>query len=133
MWGPVTAAGTPVTCSITWTENSADFESPPITKADTSVSYDYPAYVSMRPPVGSLAAKWHGVAQTDVMFALTFPIGTTVDFFFDFVLPDFGGAIPGPTIIAGTAGGFYHKTVHNVVPNTVNYLIVDLNEVICPK
>jgi hypothetical protein len=99
---------------------SADFESPPITKADTSVSYDFPAYVNMRPPRGSLASKWHGSAQTDEIFSLTYPSGATVDLHFEFVLSDFGGAIAGPTIIAGTAGNLYHKIVHSLTPSTVN-------------
>jgi len=120
MWGPVATAGTSVTCSVTWTESSNDFESPPVTKSDTSVSFDFPAFVEAKPPRGSLANKWHGSAQTDELLALTFPTGCVVDFFFDFVLSDFGGSLAGPTISGGTIGNLYHKIVNSLTAVTVN-------------
>jgi hypothetical protein len=119
-WGPVATSGTPVTCSITYTEQTADFESPPVTLSDTSVSFDYPAYISSIPPRGSLASKWHSSASTDEMLALTYPSGATVDFFFDFILPDLGNPVVGPVIVAGSVGVFYHKIVNSLTPNAVN-------------
>jgi hypothetical protein len=122
MWGPVTSSGTPVTVGVQWVENSADYESPPVTRSDTSVSFDHPAYVSMKPPKGSLASKWHGCNQSDEIFALTFPQGATVDLDFDFVLSDLGAPLGGPTIAGGTAGNFYHKIVNSLTPVMVNAL-----------
>lgn len=120
MWGPVATAGTPVTNSVTWTETSADFESPPVTKSDTSVSFDYPAFIDAAPPRGSLASKWHGSGQGSEIFALTYPTGCVIDFSFSFILNDFGGNLAGPTISGGTIGNMYHKGVNNLVPVTVN-------------
>lgn len=120
MWGPVAVAGTPVTASITWTETSADFESPPVTQSDTSVAYDVPAFLDVKPPKGSLASKWHGSGQGSEIFALTYPTGCIVDFTFRFILNDFGGLLVGPTISGGTIGNIYHKGVNNLVPVTIN-------------
>jgi hypothetical protein len=120
MWAPVAAAGTPVSVSCTWTENGADFESPPVSQADLSVSFDHPAFVSMIPPRGSLASKWHGSGQTDEICALNYPTGCVIDFHFDFVLSDQGSALAGPTIAGGTAGNLYHKTFNNLVAQIVN-------------
>jgi len=71
VWGPVAVAGTSVTVAVTYTETSNDFETPPVSRADTSISFDHPAFVTLRPPRGSLLDKWHGSAQTDEAFALT--------------------------------------------------------------
>jgi hypothetical protein len=120
VWSPVATAGTPVTASCTWTEAASDFESPPVTMSDTSVSFDFPAFVNARPPRGSLADKWHANSGGDGMFALTYASGATVDFEFDFVLNDLGAPSAGPTIIAGTLGTFYHKIVNSLTPNAVN-------------
>jgi len=120
IWSPVATAGTPVTSAVVYTENGADFESPPVTMSDTSVSFDFPAYVNSKPPRGSLASKWHGSGQSDQIFALTFASGATVDFEFDFVLSDLGAPVPGPTIAEGTSGNLYHKIVHSLTPNVVN-------------
>jgi hypothetical protein len=122
IWSPVATAGTPVTASVTYTENGADFESPPVTMSDTSVSFDFPAHVLSKPPRGSLASKWHGSAQTDELFSLTFASGSTVDFVFDFVLSDVGNALAGPTIAGGMAGNLHHKIVNSLTPNVVNSL-----------
>jgi hypothetical protein len=118
----VATAGTPVTAAVTWTENSADFESPPVTKLDTAVSFDFPAFVTSKPPRGSLASKWHGSAQSDEIFALTYPSGATVDFEFDFILSDLGAPVVGPVIAGGTAGNLHHKIVHSLTPTYVNAL-----------
>lgn len=120
MWGPVATAGTPVTCTVTYIEQSADFESPPLSLSDTSVSFDFPAFVASKPPRGSLASKWHGSGQTDQLFNLTYPSGTTVDFHFDFILSDSGNALAGPTIAGGTLGNLYHKIANSLTPNAVN-------------
>ncbi len=122
MWGPVATAGTPVTCAVTWTETGTDYETPPTTKSDTSISFDHPAFVSCKPPAGSLASKWHNSGSTVEMCALTYPAGATVDFTFEWVMTDLAGPTAGPTIAGGTAGNFYHKIVHNLTAVIVNAL-----------
>jgi len=120
IWGPVAVAGTPVQVTITFTETSNDFESPPISRSDTSISFDHPAFVTMKPPKGSLLSKWHGSAQTDEAFALTFPAGSIVDMDFDFVLNDLGAPLVGVVVVGATPGQIYHKTVNSLVPTVVN-------------
>jgi len=114
VWGPVATAGTPVTVSCTMTQPSADFVTPPKTWTDTSISYDHPAFLNIRPPPGSLASKWHSSAQTDEIFSLSFPTGSTVDIDFSYVLCDLG-FLTGIVIAGGTVGEIYHKTVNNLV------------------
>jgi len=120
IWGPVAVAGTPVTVAVTYTETSNDFETPPVSRADTSISFDHPAFVTLRPPRGSLLDKWHGSAQTDEAFALTFPSGSTVEFDFQFVLNDLGAPLVGIVVVAATVGQIYHKIVNSLTPSVVN-------------
>ncbi len=120
IWAPVATAGTSVTAQITFTETATDFETPPVSRADSSVSFDHPAYVGLAPPKGSLLDKWHASGQTNDALAMTYPSGAVIDFHFDFVLPDYGGSTPGPTISGGTAGNLYHKSVNSLVAVNVN-------------
>jgi hypothetical protein len=116
----VATAGTPVSVSLTITETTADFESPPITRSDTSISYDHPAFVSFKPQRGSLLSKWHGSAQGDQAFALTCPSGSTVDFDFDYVVNDLGGVLTSIAISGANVGQIYHKIQHSLTPVAVN-------------
>jgi hypothetical protein len=120
VWGPVVVAGTPVFTSVTWLETSNDFESPPITKSDSSISFDHPAFIDAKPPRGSLASKWHGSGQVDNLFTLTFPVGAIFDFDFEFVMNDLGAPLAGPVIAGGTLGQFYHKGTNNLIAVAVN-------------
>jgi hypothetical protein len=124
IWGPVATAGTPVQVAWTWTNMSEDFETPPVTKSDTSVSFDHPAYLSIVPPRSSLSAKWHGSNITDAIGVLNCPAGSTLDFVIDWVLCDGPDVAPiaGPSLIAGTPGQIYHHPFSNVVPQNLNVL-----------
>lgn len=117
-WSPVATAGTPVTVSITWTNNSEDFETPPLTKSDTSISFDLPAFLDIRPPKASLNSKWHSSGLTDSLAVITCPTGTTLDIELDWVLCD-GVDVPpvsGPALVAATAGVIYHHPFSNFQP-----------------
>jgi len=120
VWGPVTTAGTSVTASLAWQNTSQDFESPPLKFSDTSISFDWPAFLNCSPPKGSLSDKWHGSGQTDELFALIAPTGSTVEFHFDWVLNDGQGVVAGPTIAGATTGVVYHNIVNNLTPISVN-------------
>jgi len=126
MWGQVATAGTPVTTSLTWVNMSEDFESPPRTFSDTSVSFDRPAHIMQKPPRGSLAEKWHGSSLSDSIVVLTFPIGAIVDFHLEFMLMDNAvtfSTIAGPVLVGATVGQMYHHPVQAVLqPVTVNSL-----------
>jgi hypothetical protein len=124
MWGPVATAGTPVTVNLTWSNNSEDFETPPVTKSDTSISFDHPAFLDVKPPRQSLTAKWHSSGLADSLFVFGCPAGTTVDFEIDWVLCDGPNTVyvAGPTLIAATAGNIYHHPFSNLVAQGLNSL-----------
>jgi len=120
VWGPVTTAGVPVSVSLSWDNTAQDFESPPVKFSDTSISFDWPAFVEQSPPRGSLSDKWHGSAQTDLCFNLQCPQGSSVEFVFDFVLNDDSSPLAGPAIAGAVLGQLYHKIVNNLTPVGVN-------------
>jgi len=123
-WGPVATAGTPVSVTLTWTNNSEDFETPPITKTDTSISFDSPAFLDLRPPKSSLSSKWHSSGLTDPLAVINCPSGSTVDFEIDWVLDD-GPNVPslnGPVLVAANPGEVYHHPFSNLVPVGLNVL-----------
>lgn len=117
-WAPVATAGVPVFVTLTWTNNSEDFETPPITKSDNSISFDWPAFLDMRPPKGSLNSKWHASSLTDAMFIVSCPAGTTMDLELDWVLCDGTDVAPiaGPALVAATPGTVYHHPFSNFTP-----------------
>lgn len=120
IWGPVATAGTPVEAIMRWNNSANDFVGPPIEILDTSVSFDWPAYITTSPPSGSLSSKWHDGSETDVTFTLTCPTGSTVDFDFDWVLSDLALSNFAPAIAGATVAEIYHLTTHNLVPQGVN-------------
>jgi len=126
MWGPVATAGTTVTTSLTWVNMAEDFESPPKTLSDTSVSFDRPAHLSSKPPRGSLSEKWHGSTLTDQVLLLGFPTACVVDFHLEFMLMDnvsTFAAINGPTLVGALTGQIYHHPIQaTLIPVTVNSL-----------
>jgi len=125
IWAPVSTAGTSVTCQMTWVNMSEDFESPPVTFSDSSVSFDRPAYISQRPPRGALSGKWHSNTLTDSLVTIISVAGTVVDFELEFSLIDDVNnfaAIAGPTLVAATVGQIYHHPIGVLIPQTVNSL-----------
>jgi hypothetical protein len=126
-WAPVAVAGTSVTTSIEWADSSAsvDFESPPVTFSDTSVSFDRPAHLQQHPPKRSLAREWWDTNSTSAIINFACPAGTTVDFLLDWVLDDGLAAFNhvGPTLIAATPGQHYHHPVQAIlIPQSVQSL-----------
>jgi hypothetical protein len=119
VWGPVATAGTPVSVVLQWNNTANDFAGPPIELLDTSVSFDWPAFVDGIPPPGSLSSKWHSSQQADTTFTLSCPAGSTVDFWFEWVLSDLQ-LLNGPVIAGATVAEIYHLTTHALVPQGVN-------------
>jgi len=114
IWAPVQTAGTAVTASVSWLNSALDFESPPVTHSDSSISFDHPAYLCLKPPKGSISSKWHRSDDDTLVMDLRCPTGTTIDWLFDWVLSDsltIQAQIAGPTISGGTVGVVYHKTI----------------------
>jgi hypothetical protein len=84
---------------------------PPKTVSDTSISFDRPAYVCLEPPKDntSIFSQWFDSSLTTTVVAWVLPAGTTIDFYFNFIIDDIGATSAGPTLIAATAGVIYHK------------------------
>jgi len=120
IWGPVSTAGTPVTVAIQWVNSVNDFVGPPVQFLDTSVSFDWPAHVSCKPPRGSLSDRWHDSTETDKTVVLTYPSGSTVDFSFDWVLSDLLQTNYAGTLAGATVGSVTHNIQHNLTPQGVN-------------
>jgi len=124
IWGPVTTAGTSVSIALQWVNMSEDFETPPMLFSDSSVSFDRPAHLCLRPPKLGLSSKWHASSLADPILSLSGPSGSTVDFEISFLLPDSVGTyatINGPTLVAASVGQLYHISISTLVPVFVNH------------
>jgi hypothetical protein len=106
--------------SVTWTESAADYITPPVTVADSSVNPSVPVFVDAKPPRGSLADKWHDPNQTNGICIMTYPAGSIVDFIFNYVLDDFGGPQASFAIAGGVTGTVYHRSFNSLLPQSVN-------------
>jgi len=126
MWAPIATAGVPVTIALTWENSLQDFMTPPVTKSDTSISFDFPAHLNLKPPSNSLSSKWHASSSTNVALFMNFPINTIVDFVFDWVLNDDASnyaVVAGSPLVAAVVGTIYHHPIGAVLaPINVNSL-----------
>lgn len=120
VWGPVATAGTPVSVKLVWNNSANDFAGPPVQILDTAVSFDWPAYINCAPPRGSLSSKWHDSTETDLTFTLSCPVGSTVDFDFEWVLSDLNVQNSATVIAGASVGEIYHLTTNTLVPQGVN-------------
>jgi len=124
LWAPTTA-GVNATLSLSWVENTADYESPPSTHTDNSISPEHPAFVDVRPPKGSLADKWHGSAQTDNCFQMSYVASTTMDLTFEFVINDLNATlVAGPSPFSAPASGVIGHLRFNA-----NFFVVALKDI----
>lgn len=120
VWGPVATAGTPITVALVWNTLNVNFTSPPVEIVDTAVSFDWPGYISSVPPIGSLSDKWHASDGNNTLFTLTCPIGSTVDFTFDWILSDRSLLASAFATGGATIGEIYHAIQHTLTPVGVN-------------
>jgi len=114
VWGPVATAGTPVSVMLKYADDPANTATSgnPKTVGDTSVSFDRPAYACLEPPQNatSLFNNWLDSNQTIAVIVISAPVGSTIDFDFQFFVDDLGTPAAGPVLIGATAGNVYHKT-----------------------
>jgi hypothetical protein len=112
-WSPVAVAGTPVTCMLKYVDDPASNtqSGAPRTVSDTSISFDRPAYCCLEPPKDntSIFSQWFDSSLTTTVLAVVLPAGTTIDFYFNFIIDDIGVTSAGPTLAAATSGTIYHK------------------------
>jgi len=113
VWGPVATAGTPVTTLLKWVDDPASNtqSGPPLTQTDTSVSFDRPAYCCLEPPKNntSIFSQWADASLNTQWIVIGCPLGSVVDFWFDFIIDDLGAPSAGPVIAGGVLGTIYHK------------------------
>jgi len=58
---------------------------------------------------------------------VSWPLGTIVDFWFEFFVDDVGAMSAGPAIVGATAGLFYHKNI--VLGSSVLQPSIPLNNI----
>lgn len=113
VWAPVATAGVPVTVMLKYVDDpAANTQSgAPRTVSDTAISFDRPAYACLEPPKdnSSIFSQWFDSSLTTQILNVVLPVGSTLDFYFNFILDDIGQTSAGPAIVAGTAGNIYHK------------------------
>jgi len=116
IWGPMAANLVPVTVSCEWSPNATLLIGQPSRiMSDTSMGAMRAAYVSTKPPTGSLASMWqsyNGGAGSAVLFKLAFPANSVVDVDFEFVLQN--GETPTSVtaaVAAATVGAVYVRAL----------------------
>lgn len=127
IWGPVATAGTPVTVELRFPGTGAadGTTSPQVDASDSSVSFDRPAYATLKPKKTSLHGQWFNPTTTGFNFVeITGPQGSIIDIDFDFVLNEDGAPFAGAALGAGggtTIGGVFHLTLPGtLVPTNLN-------------
>jgi len=113
-WTPVVTAGTPVSSMMKYADDPASNtqSGAPRTQSDSSISFDRPAYCCLEPPKDntSIFSQWSDSSLTTAWIVVSWPAGTVVDFYFNWILDDLGSTQAGPALIAATAGNIYHKS-----------------------
>jgi len=132
VWSPVQTAGSTVSCEIQDISGSVagtTFTGRPITKTDSSISFDRPAHVVLRPGrLTPLGAWWNGISMTTTanLFSLRCPLGSVVDIAYEFImnLSDIGSTAATPVVLVGaTPGDLYCKVLMtNLNPTGVQFL-----------
>jgi hypothetical protein len=117
IWSPVAVAGTIVTSTIQWPNNSAteQIAGPPIIMTDSATCLSQYAHVDAKPPKGSWCDKWHQAADVTPWVLLTYSAGAIIDFDFQWFIDDLGATIAGPTVAGAVTGAVYHWQVNNLV------------------
>jgi hypothetical protein len=111
IWGPVATAGTPVSVELKWSDQpgfAGGLASPPCTTGDTSVSFDRPAYATIRPPKDSYFHTWLQTNNGSTMIVITAPAGSILDFEMDALIDDLGALTATRALVGATPGTLYH-------------------------
>lgn len=114
VWGPVATAGTSVTTELRFpgSASSDGTTSPSVTSSDSSVSFDRPAFSTLKPKKFSFQGQWFTPTTVGFnLFELTCPAGSIVDIEFDFIVCEDGGPYAAAVLTGGvtlTIGEVYH-------------------------
>jgi len=115
VWGPVTTAGTPVSVMLKWADDPASNtqSGPPKTEMGTSSNINEYAYACLTPPKNntSIFSQWADASLTTQWVVCSAPIGSIIQFWFNFIIDDIGATQSGPVIAGATLGQIYHKNM----------------------
>jgi hypothetical protein len=113
VWGPVATAGTPVSVLLKFVDDPASNTQagPPKTEVGTSSNINEYAYACLTPPKNnsSIFSQWCDASLTTQWIVVSAPVGSIIQFWFNFILDDLGATSAGPTIAGATLGQIYHK------------------------
>jgi len=123
LWAPPSAVGSVASCSLDWWPGSGLVNNPNMFFSDTSLAPDFPAYVDVAPPRGSLAGFWvNENGAGSILFQLGYPANTIVDVHVDFCSDDDETASTDTIAVATAAIGQQYwlaldgPSVNNLVP-----------------
>ncbi len=108
VWAPMASDLAPVTCSVEWRQPAVAGQGVggnSQIRSDTSMGSARPAYVSAKPPPGSLASMWLNGGNPFTVLAISGPANTVVDVHLSFRVGDstseaqaVGAAVAGATV-----------------------------------
>ncbi len=112
MWGPPASNLAPVTVSCQWGENGpSGFGGNAVPHSDTSVGSAYPAYLSVKPPEGTLPGMWMSfqtsLPTTAVLCLLDFPANAIIDLQVNLVVNSIATTGPAQTVSSSVLGTIY--------------------------
>ena len=126
IWSPVTTQGTPVTVIIkpniteTSTNSYGDLQE---VYEDTSMTFDWPAYIKLSPKKIHPSGSWHNSSNTDAnLITVIAPIGSILDLYFE-AIPNLTEAPNGftQTLSGAVVGEVYARNVAtNFAPVGIN-------------
>jgi len=111
LWGPVLNPGTSVSVELKFADAPAGAggqASPPCTQGDSSVSFDRPAFCSIKPPPDSYFFNWLVINNGSQMIVFTAPTGTIVDFDLDMLIDEIGSTPATRALVGAISGVLYH-------------------------
>jgi len=115
VWAPPPSQGSTATVQLKYVDDPASNtqSGAPKTVSDTSISPDLPAYACLEPPKdnSSIFSQWWDSSLNTVMINCICPVGTIMDWHFQFIIDDIGIVTAGPTIVGGSAGSIYHHPI----------------------
>jgi len=119
VWSPMTATLVPVTATLEWSNTAQSFSGDAMQHSDTSMGSTCPAFISCKPPKGSLQDKWSGSNVGTSYFALTCPANSVIDFTVQLRLRDGSQVIQAVThaVAGATVGQVYCRALDSNTGN----------------
>lgn len=120
VWAPMASNLSPVTVILEWSNQDAiSFQSDATRHTDTSMGSARPAFISCKPPKGSVQGMWISTGNGFGLFKLTCPINTIVDFQVQLRVRDGTQAARAvnAAVAGATAGQVYCRSLDSTTSN----------------